>query len=123
MAILSEERKNTKTGSWVKYKLLNDSANDEVTSDEVDISTAKSVTLFVETNGTVTGGVVQFQTAATTTGPYFAAGSVTTSAGSTGYAVTLSGGDDGFPAHYARARIETSIAGGGSIDAYLICDF
>ena len=105
---------------WELLKLLNDQSSDETTSDDVSIENADSVTLFVETAASTSGGVVQLQTAVTAGGPYFTAASITTSAASVGYAVTLAGGDDGMPARYARARIETAIAGGGSIDAYLV---
>lgn len=121
MAIISEESQVfSDHKEWSSYQVLDNQLADETTSDEVDVRNASAVTLFVETGSVVSGGVVKLETAATTSGPWFVAGSVTTSASNTGYAVTLSGGDDGLPARYARARIETVIAGGGSVDAYII---
>lgn len=121
MAILSGETKiESDNKEWGLYKLLNDESADETTSSAVLIENARAVTLFIETNGTVSGGVAKLETSVTEAGPYFVAGSVTTAAGSTGYAVSLGGDDDGFPARYARCRIETAIAGGGSIDAYIV---
>ena len=120
MAILSEETKVASgVREWNSFKLLNDSSVDETASSEVDIRNAGEVTLFVETSAGVSGGVVKLETAITSGGPYFVAGSVTTSAASTGYADTIGGGDAGLPAKYARARIETVISG-GTIDAYIL---
>lgn len=123
MAILSEESiVGNNIREWQKYKLLNDVTDDETASDEVDITNAKSVTLFVESAAGVTGGVVKLDVSVTTGGPYFVAGSVTTNSASAAFADTIAEGEAGLPAKYARARIETVISGGASpsIEAYII---
>lgn len=107
--------------SFGVYQVLDDELTDEVTSDPVNVEGAKAITLFVEGATGVTGGVVKLETAVNSAGPYFVAGSVTVNAAS-GFAVSLSGGDDGLPARFARARIETVISGGDapSVDAYIV---
>lgn len=118
MAILSEESLVREDKGWYMHKVLNDQSTDETTSDAVDIRNAKEVTLFVETGTGVNAGVVKLETAVNSSGPWFVAGSVTTSAASTGYADSIGGGDAGLPAKYARARIETAI-GVGTVDVYI----
>lgn len=120
MATISGESQNLSNGkSWESSLVLTAASTDERTSDAVDIRNAESVTLFVETSAGVNGGVVKLETAMTEDGPYFVAASVTTSAASTGYSANLSAGDDGLPAKYARARIETAI-GVGTVEVYIV---
>lgn len=121
MAILSEESKLYALGGreWIAYKLLNDQSVDETTSDSVNIQNASSVTLLVESGAGVSAGVVKLETAITAAGPYYVAGTVTTNAASAAFADTISEGEAGLPAKYARARIETVISG-GTVDVYII---
>lgn len=119
MAIISGEVKVHSANKELEIaKVFNDESADETASDAVDIRNADKVTLFVESGAGVSGGVVKLETAVNENGPWFVAGSVTVNAASTGFAVSLGGGDDGIPAKYARARIETVISN-GTIDAYI----
>lgn len=120
MAILGGEAQiHSGNKEWESSKVFNDQSVDETASSAVNIQNASEVTLFVETNTGVSGGVVKLETAMSENGPWFVAGSVTAAAASTAYADTIGSGDAGLPAKYARARIETVIIG-GTIDAYII---
>ena len=120
MAIISGEAQvHSGNKEWESLKVLNDQSVDETVSDAVDIRNIDKLSLFVETGAGVSGGVVKLETAMNVDGPWFVAASITAAAASTGYAVSLGGDDDGIPAKYARARIETVISN-GTIDAYII---
>lgn len=119
MAILAGEAKiHSGNKSWESYKVLDDASVDETASSPVEITNIDKLCLFVEAGVGVSGGVVKLETGMSVDGPWFVAGSITTAAASTGYAVTLGGDDDGIPAKYARARIETVISN-GTVDAYI----
>lgn len=104
--------------SFACYKVLAAQSVDETASDAVDISGATAVGLIVNSGAGVSGGVVKIETAVLSTGPWYVAGTVTTNAASSAFADSLGNGDSGFPALFARARIETVISG-GTIDAYI----
>lgn len=127
MAILSETSK-TKQGhiETVVYKLMNDQSVDETTSDALDTSLSSGVTMIVETAAGTNAGVVTLEGAVTSdyAGAWVSLGTVTTSAASTAYALTVSPSNDptsglGLPFPYIRARISTAI-GVGSIDVYIV---
>ena len=123
MAILSQESKlETQNLEWSKYKLMDDASVDETTSDEVDVRNAKAVTLAVEAGAGVSGGVVKLEGAIRSgyAGTWVEMGSLTISAASKLYTVTVDSGDaNGLPLAYIRARIETVISG-GTIDVYAV---
>lgn len=120
MAILSMSSsvKGLNSKETVIYKVFNDVITDETKSDAVRAQDNDSVMLVVEAGASVSGGVVKLEGAITSdyAGTWAELGSVTTSAASTAYKVAVA--DNPMP--YVRARIETAIAGGGSVDAYII---
>lgn len=129
MAILSETRKikSSSSNEEVIYKLMNNASVDETTSDAVDVSLANGVTLIVESGAGVSGGVVTLEASRTSdyTGTWASIGTITTSAATQAYALTLGGNNDiasnevSLPLPYIRARISTGISG-GNVSVYLI---
>lgn len=106
------------------HKLLNDAqtADANGTSDEVDVSNAKSLCLYVHGNSSaVSGGTVVLEGSPLSahSGTWKSLGSVTVLPGQAMAAVSVTDGDDGFPVRYVRARITTQISN-GNIDAYLV---
>lgn len=131
MATVSGTNVTRSTGSEdsMVYMLLDGQSADETTSDAIDTRLAKGVTLIVETNGTVSGGVVTLEGAASSAyaGTWISLGTITTGAGSTAYGLTVPDPDGstvtkGLPMPYIRARISTAISGGGTIDVYLMVE-
>lgn len=103
----------------IAYKLLAAQSVDETTSDAIDISGARAVNLVVVSGAGVSNGVVKIEVAMDSAGPFYVAGTVTTNAASSAFSDALGPGDNGFPALWARARIETVITG-GTVDAYIV---
>jgi len=105
---------------------MDDESADEVTSDALDVLDVDSVTLLVETSAGVSGGVVTLEAARTSdySGTWQSMGTITTSAASRTYLLSLSpsndvSGDAALPVPYIRARISTVLTG-GTIDVYII---
>lgn len=101
----------------VIYQVLDDESADETTSGSVDIAGARAVSLMVASSAGVSSGVVKLETSIDGS-TWYVAGTVTTNAAEAAFSDSLGAGDAGFPAIYARARIETVI-GGGTIDAFI----
>lgn len=102
------------------YKLFNDVATDETTSDAIEVLDAEAITVVVETSAGVSGGVVLLEGAMTSdyAGTWIFLGSITTSAASKSYDASISLGSGDPLVRYARLRVETAISG-GTVDAYL----
>lgn len=122
MAILSEESKvHSGHKEWNLYKVFNDQSVDETKSDEVDARNAEQISLIVDTGTGVSSGVVKLEGAAIAgyTGTWIELGSITLTAASKEYGVSVGiGTTTGMPVRVVRARIETVI-GGGNVDAYI----
>lgn len=114
-------------GSFEIHLALDDEQTDETKSDSIDVREARGITLLVESAATVDGGVVTLEGAASSdySGTWVSLGSVTTSAGSTAYACSVSASANpesnaaGLPMPYVRARISTAIST-STVDAYII---
>lgn len=90
---------------------------DETTSDAVDVFGASAISLMAVSSAGVSNGVVKLETSIDGV-TYYVAGTVTTNAASSAFSDSLAAGDNGFPAIFARARIETVITG-GTVDVYI----
>lgn len=99
-------------------KVLAAQSVDETASDEVNIAGATNISLMALSSAGVSNGVVKIETSMVAGGPYYVAGTVTTNAASSAFSDSVGPGDAGFPALYARARIETVITG-GTVDVYI----
>lgn len=123
MAILSESSRLSRNAEVTIYKLMNDQADANTTSDVIDVLDAEAVSLIVESSAGTASGAVTLEGAATSTyaGTWAALDSITTSAASTAYAKTVGLADNAasLPIPYVRARISTVI-GSGTVDVYLV---
>lgn len=126
MAILSEytltEPSGIKTSTI--YKVLNDQSADETTSDVIDVFGAHAVGLMIRTNGTVTSGNVILEGSVENpdTGTWLNLRDITTNVSNAYLGETADVEDNAINLHacrYIRARIETVIGGGGTIDVWI----
>jgi hypothetical protein len=109
--------------------LLKDQADDETTSQPVDVEGRTNVAFFLSSTGTTSGGVVTLEESMPVGGPGTLEGQTyggTWSAITTVNASTFTGGAQVAihctPAAYCfvRARISTAISGGGTVSVGLV---
>ena len=126
MSLLTETSKTFSSNGEISIiKVLNDIATDETLSDPVFVGDAIGVTLLVDAQASVSGGVVELEAAPTAdyAGTWRQLGTVTTNAASKIFSCSIGMGNDnsgaGLPQMYVRAHISTVISG-GTVDVYII---